>query len=65
MTALSDVLRFALELAGVASLAVWGWVAGGSGLLHYVGPSGRRWSSSSSGPCSSPPTRTAARADPP
>ena len=34
MTALSDVLRFALELAGVASLAVWGWVAGGSGLLH-------------------------------
>ena len=36
MTALSDVLRFALELAGVASLAVWGWVAGGSGLLHYV-----------------------------
>ena len=29
MTALNDLLGFAVELAGVASLAVWGWVAGG------------------------------------
>jgi hypothetical protein len=36
MTAANDLLRFALELAGVAALAVWGWVAGGSGLLRYV-----------------------------
>jgi len=36
MTALNDLLRFALELAGVAALAVWGWVVGGSGLLRYV-----------------------------
>ena len=36
MTALNDLLRFGLEVAGVAALAVWGWVAGGSGLLRYV-----------------------------
>ena len=36
MTALNDLLRFGLEVAGVVALAVWGWVAGGSGLLRYV-----------------------------
>jgi hypothetical protein len=36
MTGLNDLLRLALELAGVAALAVWGWVAGGSGLLRYI-----------------------------
>jgi hypothetical protein len=36
VTAANDLLRFALELAGVAALAVWGWVAGGSGLFRYI-----------------------------
>jgi hypothetical protein len=36
VTAANDLLRFALELAGVAALAVWGWVVGGSGLFRYI-----------------------------
>jgi len=36
MAALNDVLRFALELAGIASLAVWGWAVGGDGPLRFV-----------------------------
>ena len=36
LTTANDLLRFALELAAIAALAVWGWVAGGSGILRYV-----------------------------
>ena len=35
MSALNDLLRFALELAGIAALAVWGWSAGGQGPLRF------------------------------
>jgi hypothetical protein len=33
---LNDVLRFALEITGIAALAIWGWSAGGDGPLRFV-----------------------------
>ena len=36
MTAFNDLLRFGLEMAGVAALAVWGWTAGSSGPVRFV-----------------------------
>lgn len=33
---LNDVLRFALEIAGIAGLAIWGWSAGGDGPLKFI-----------------------------
>ncbi|HET7830859.1 MAG TPA: YrdB family protein [Candidatus Limnocylindrales bacterium] len=36
MTALNDGLRFLLELAGVAALAVWGWNVGSPGPIRFV-----------------------------
>lgn len=36
MSALNDVLRFALEITGIAALAVWGWTAGGDGPFQLV-----------------------------
>ena len=35
MSALNDGLRFVLELAGIAALAVWGWSAGDQGPLRF------------------------------
>jgi hypothetical protein len=36
VSSLNDLLRFALELTGIAALAVWGWTAGGPGPLRFV-----------------------------
>ena len=43
MTAFNDLLRFGLEMAGVAALAVWGWTAGSSGPVRFVLAIGLRW----------------------
>jgi hypothetical protein len=36
VTAVNDLLRFGLELAGIVSLGLWGWRAGGSSPLRFV-----------------------------
>jgi len=36
MSASNDLLRFALELAGIASAAAWGWTAGGEGARRFI-----------------------------